>query len=469
MRSMPRVVGSVLVLGLLGMALLAVPAGAAPFAYITNLGSNNVSVIDTASNSVTATIPVCCGPSGVAVNPAGTRVYVVTALVSIAGSSVLVIDTASNSVMATIPVGSAPANGVAVNPAGTRVYVANFSDNNVSVIDTASNSVTATIPVCCGPSGVAVNPAGTRVYVANFSDNNVSVIDTASNSVTATIPVGFQPVGVAVNPAGTRVYVGTAFVSIGPGSVSVIDTASNSVTDTIPVGILPTGVAVNPAGTRVYVANIASDSVSVIDTASNSVTATIPVGFQPVGVAVNPAGTRVYVANAASDSVSVIDTASNSVTATIPVGSAPFSFGQFIMPAVPLTPFAAFTAKVEIELVPHRDDVFAVQSRFTLGAGSDGIDPLTEEVELALTGGTASLTTTIPAGSFTRDNQGRFEFEGTINGVNLRAQITPLGGNLFKGKVEGEHADLTGIANPVTVTLTIGNDRGSITVRAESE
>src|SRR6267378_1992179 len=193
MRSMPRVVGMVLVLGLLGMALLAVPAGAAPFAYITNLGSNNVSVIDTASNSVTATIPVCCGPSGVAVNPAGTRVYVVTALVSIAGSSVLVIDTASNSVMATIPVGSAPANGVAVNPAGTRVYVANFSDNNVSVIDTASNSVTATIPVCCGPSGVAVNPAGTRVYVANAASDSVSVIDTASNSVMATIPVGSAP------------------------------------------------------------------------------------------------------------------------------------------------------------------------------------------------------------------------------------------------------------------------------------
>jgi hypothetical protein len=165
----------------------------------------------------------------------------------------------------------------------------------------------------------------------------------------------------------------------------------------------------------------------------------------------------------------VIDTASNSVTATIPVGSAPFSFGQFIMPAVPLTPFAAFTATVEIELVPHRDDAFAVQSRFTLGAGSNGIDPLTEEVELALTGGTASFTTTIPAGSFTRDNQGRFKFEGTINGVNLQAQITPLGGNDFKGKVEGEHADLTGIANPVTVTLTIGNDRGSITVRGESE
>lgn len=33
-------------------------AWAAPFAYVVNLDSNNVSVIDTASNTVTATVPV---------------------------------------------------------------------------------------------------------------------------------------------------------------------------------------------------------------------------------------------------------------------------------------------------------------------------------------------------------------------------------------------------------------------------
>ncbi len=52
------------------------PAVAAPFAYITNSGTNDVSVIDTATNVVTVTVPVGIGPFGVAVNPAGTRVYV---------------------------------------------------------------------------------------------------------------------------------------------------------------------------------------------------------------------------------------------------------------------------------------------------------------------------------------------------------------------------------------------------------
>ena len=41
-------------------------AGAAPFAYITNNASNNVSVIDTATNTVTATVNVGTTPYGVA-------------------------------------------------------------------------------------------------------------------------------------------------------------------------------------------------------------------------------------------------------------------------------------------------------------------------------------------------------------------------------------------------------------------
>src|SRR5689334_17725437 len=51
-------------------------AYAAPFAYITNASSNTVSVIDTATNLVIATIPVGVGPGGVAVHPDGSRVYV---------------------------------------------------------------------------------------------------------------------------------------------------------------------------------------------------------------------------------------------------------------------------------------------------------------------------------------------------------------------------------------------------------
>ena len=48
----------------MGLALAACPAEAAPFLYVTNAGDNTVSVIDTATNTVVATIPVGNFPGG---------------------------------------------------------------------------------------------------------------------------------------------------------------------------------------------------------------------------------------------------------------------------------------------------------------------------------------------------------------------------------------------------------------------
>src|SRR5262249_21115823 len=152
-----------------GLALLlcvaCTSAQAAPFAYIADDGASNVSVIDTQTNTIIATITgVGTVPEGVAVTAAGTRVYVTD---SVTSGSVAVIDTATNTVMATIPVGAEPF-GVAVTPDGTRAYVGNFADGTVSVIDATANTVITTIVLPCA-SGVAINPAGTRVYVANGS------------------------------------------------------------------------------------------------------------------------------------------------------------------------------------------------------------------------------------------------------------------------------------------------------------
>ena len=81
-------------------------------------------------------------------NPAGTRVYVT----NYDSNNVSVIDTATNTVVATVTVGSDPF-GVSENPAGTKVYVANQGSNNVSVIDTATNTVVATVPAGSNLSG----------------------------------------------------------------------------------------------------------------------------------------------------------------------------------------------------------------------------------------------------------------------------------------------------------------------------
>ena len=48
----------------------------ATYAYITNSDDSTVSVIDVATNNIKATINVGRGPEGIAVDPAGTKVYV---------------------------------------------------------------------------------------------------------------------------------------------------------------------------------------------------------------------------------------------------------------------------------------------------------------------------------------------------------------------------------------------------------
>ena len=129
-----------MLVGLLVLALLtASGAGAAPFAYITNRNSDNVTVID----GTTVLVP----PGNVDVPPA-------------------------------IRVGPQPA-GVAVNRAGTRAYVANsnvFGTGvpSLSVIDTATLTVLTTVTLTGWPSGVAVSADGSVVYVANSDNGTVA-------------------------------------------------------------------------------------------------------------------------------------------------------------------------------------------------------------------------------------------------------------------------------------------------------
>ena len=254
-----------------------------PFLYVPNASDNNVSVLDTATNStLPPTIPVGSSPFAAGVRADQALVYV-TNLIS---NNVSVIDTGTNSVVATVGVGVNPFLA-AVSPNGAFVYVSNNGGSSVSVINAATNTVSATVTVGAAPAGLAITPDGTRVYVANFSSNTVSVIDTATNTVIgAPIPVGNSPTGMAIAPDGSRAYV----TNTNSNSISVINTATNTVIGApIAVGSNPDAVAVSPNGTRIYVTNFISNTVSVIDAAANTVVATIPVGNAPRKIAVQPA------------------------------------------------------------------------------------------------------------------------------------------------------------------------------------
>ena len=134
----------------------------------------------------------------------------------------------------------------------------------------------------------------------------------------------------------------------------------------------------------------------------------------------------------------------------------------------PQTTFADFTivdADIEFDTNFTVDDSFKVEGQFTLEGTSNGIDPLSEDV--VVTVGTSVVT--IPAVSFTEDEPGSFEFEGPINGADVKMEIEQIFGVTFQFKVEAETIDLTDTANPVDVELVIGDDSGTTTVRLEGE
>jgi len=116
-----------------------------------------------------------------------------------------------------------------------------------------------------------------------------------------------------------------------------------------------------------------------------------------------------------------------------------------------IVPFASFVARVELE---KRE--FKLKGTFTLGARSNGIHPLTEDVTLQV----GAFAATIPAGSLRSHGHDTFRFEGVARGAALEVEIRSRGGGRFEFKAEGNGAQV-GTANPVTVRLTIGDDAGS--------
>lgn len=305
----------------------------APFAYVANAGSitstanGTVSVIDLATNTVTATITTGMYPVGSAVSQIRSLVYIT----NYNSRTVSVISVATNSVVATVPVAAKP-SGIAVNPAGTQAYVV-LIDGTVSVIDTQTNSVIASLPVGTTQlNGIVVDPSGKFAYVADFNPKMIRVIDLVNLKVAANIALAGNPNLVAIHPTGRFVYVTTVNAV---QALSVIDTATNALVATINTAPGPQGVAVNPAGTLVYVAttNFVTNTSSVvaISTATNTIIGSVTTDFGSFVVGFHPNGSRAYVVNDQNGTVLAVDTSSLSVVGTIPVGANPGTYGDFIV------------------------------------------------------------------------------------------------------------------------------------------
>ncbi len=284
--------------------------------YVANKGSNDVSVIDGNTDTITATIGTDSYPSAVDVNPDTNKIYVNEKM------SVKAIDGSDNQVISTLPTGNSPSD-FAINRNSNKVYVSNLIGNNVTVIDGDTNTVKTTVGTGSLPMNVELNPNTNKIYVANNGGHSVSIIDGGTDTVVATVDtVDKGTYAVAVNPVTDKVYVTNQKNMNDPGSVTVIAGTINA--GTIAVGKNPRAVAVNPLTNRIYVANLNDDTVTVIDGATDMVTATINTGDGPLALGINKVTNKIFVANCGDNTVTIIDGATNS-TSSVAAGGYPSS------------------------------------------------------------------------------------------------------------------------------------------------
>jgi YVTN family beta-propeller protein len=248
--------------------------------YFADTGTNTVSAIDTADldpsnyNPSETDIHVGFNPQELAVSPDGTQLWVANTGPQAGQSSpvsISVINTATDKVTATLRASGSPLN-VAFSPSGADAYV--LTDRGLYVYSTTTDRVVKVVSNVGDPHGIAVSADGKYVYVTDTTSNTLKVISTDGYRVTASIGVGDLPWSVVVSSDGKTAYVANP----DSDSISVINTATDKVSDTIDVAGGPSELALTADGSQLWTTEITNAYTTVIDTAGDSVVGSLNLG-----------------------------------------------------------------------------------------------------------------------------------------------------------------------------------------------
>jgi YVTN family beta-propeller protein len=377
---------------LLGIATGAMAAG--PKAYVGNFSDSTVSVIDTATGSVVATVPVATGPHGMAITPDGRIAYVS----GDGASTVTAIDTATDKVARTIEVGKSP-HGLAMTPEGGTLLVGVYGDDRVAFVDVATQKVVATVAVA-KPHTIAMRPDGKVAYVSSQEPGNFAlvVVDVPGRAVLRRVALEKTPRDVEFGFDGKALY----FTLAGVNAVQVLDPASDKIVAQVPTGASP------------HIANFyrgASAGTAVVqgpgelllfNPETNAPLRSIAVGKQPHWEATAD-GKTIYVTNEGGNDVSIVDLATGKVT-SVPVGKAPRKVVvQRVSAAAP-----AGAAKVSIANFAFAPATLAITAGESVTWSNDDGAPH----GLAYKDGTKGIDVLLPGASFSRtyDKPGTFDY-----------------------------------------------------------
>ena len=282
------------------------------FAYVANPGAGAITVLNTATDLVSGTIKIPQGPPQFIAFSADSR----TAYVSVyntRGSVHLVafIDTATGTVTSTVPVDNLTPGPSTTSPDGRYLYVPNHNmvtgranDNIVEVIDIAGKKLIDQIAVPANPHWVVFGKNG-QFYTSDHMSAEVTVLNAKTNTIIGEIETGETPHSEAMSPDGSRL----AVTSFNGNEVYLINTATEKMIAQIPVGRNPLDVAYSPDGRYIFTTNNEDNTVTAIDTADDRVIATVPTGKEPTSISVLPNGRQAYVTDDGDGTIEVLNLA----------------------------------------------------------------------------------------------------------------------------------------------------------------
>ncbi len=314
--------------------------------YVANPDSGSVSVLDVATRSKLAEIPVGKTPRTLSLSPDESRLLVACQ----ESNHVAVVDTTMLRVHQLIPVSPEP-YGVVTGIRGHFAYVTSAAAGVVDIIQfdpsaPGNGEVVDRIPVEAKPAGVARSASGRWLYVTHLRSGRVSVIDWFARAVVDVIDTGGDSntaQRIAIHPQSGRGYlphirsnVSNRFrlfdTTLFP-AVSVLDLSTNShlareridLSLGLTVANLPFDVTFSPDGAQIYITNLGSGDVMIHDLDTGRRVAKVDVGHGPRGMAVSPDGSTGYVNNSLTGDVSIIDLVAFREIARIPVTDIPYS------------------------------------------------------------------------------------------------------------------------------------------------
>jgi YVTN family beta-propeller protein len=315
------------------------PADYREFAYVTNGGSNTVTVLDLVNLRQDRVLQVGLDPTGVSANPRRNEVYAVNS----GSGSVSVIDTTKNRVVATIAVHRKP-YFIDVEAAGRRAYVANAGSNNVSIIDLDRRREIGAVGVGEAPGLAKISPDGGSLVVTNRGSGSVSVVDPRKFKVRAVFTGCPQATDAVILPDSSKAFVTCSgrhqVMAIGlarPAS-SIESERVDRLLSFLDVGKTPVNLAMKPDGGEIFVSNFDSDSISEIATGTNEVGGAYLIGAHPASGIVSADNAFLWISNFNADSIGVYSIDDGRLVNTVHVGGGPdalaFSTNGFLLLAV---------------------------------------------------------------------------------------------------------------------------------------